>query len=235
MDPIHTSTSAPGGSGQGNGPPPSRWSRFLQRRRYLVDYRLQLSLVGHALVLQTLFMVLFVAGLLAPLVGDIGRQELGALSDASIVLLFLHERLWYLILGSLVLTALLVVRLSHRVAGPMVRVKRILAAIGDGVAPPRLVLRPRDYLQPEVALLNTAVERLAERGARTRGLQQQLLRVLAQAAEVCGDLDAAVQKPLQEAIAALRELQQLPTFESGRPAEPVPAPAATPALETVAR
>lgn len=213
--------------------------RFFGRRHFLVDRPFQLGLVGHVLLVQLLFLLVVTAGLFAPLLEQIVGQQSDQLSEASIALMFLHERFWLVITGGFGLTVLLVVRLSHKIAGPLVRFKRNLVELGTGAAPAPLQLRRGDYLRAEASLLNQTVSQLRAQGLQAQRSHARLLHNLAQLATAGSDLGITAQQRLQEAIAAAQELRQLLPFggdAAATPAVAAPAPHPEPAaLATAGR
>jgi len=200
--------------------------RICMRRRFFVDIPFQRSLVWRTVGLSCFLLAAVLFGLLLPVLRD--RQSAGAnravAADAATVFLHLHRNLWWIVPLCLVLPALVALHVSHRIAGPLVRVKRMLEQLGRGELPPPLETRRGDYLKPEVALLNNAVARIGERMDRLRAAHQDLCRALAGARD-CAGYDHG--RALARAAAALGA--ELEAF--GRGAAPgVPQPVQT-ALE----
>jgi hypothetical protein len=133
-----------------------------RRRILVVDRRFQLGLLIRAAILSLLTQAAVLIGLVVPLVLGLGSIESDQLSklDASIVLLHLHRNLWWILLICIALPVLGSLRMSHRIAGPMLRVKRHLRMIGQGRLPGPLHTRHGDYMQDEVDSLNATLVRL---------------------------------------------------------------------------
>lgn len=198
------------------------------RRRYLVDARLQLSIVWRTVALAVFLLLTVLIGLLLPIVHDFetpGDADLA--SDAATVFLHLHRNLWWIALVCIVLPALLALQSSHRVAGPLVRVKRMLVQLAQGRLPPPLRTRRADYLKPEVALLNDAVGHLGEQMQRMREshrhLQKKLVVVAANAAVQADDqarwqLQAA--SAAADALGAMLQQYQVDEAEAPVATEP---------------
>ena len=79
-------------------------------------------------------------------------------------------RLWpaaLLIFGCVVL---FVIRLSHRIAGPMYRIDAVLRALLEDRDPPVTKFRDDDYFQPTAALLGELSEKMraSRKGTPTR-------------------------------------------------------------------
>ncbi len=158
--------------------------RNFSRRRYIVDWKLQGSLIAHGLLYGGLVLVAIIGGIFLPLVwnlGDAGRPA--QFEEQSIVMLWMHERVWYVLAICAVIVVTSAIKFSHRIAGPLVRYKRNLRLLAAGKMPPPLRTRPGDYLQEEVACLNAAVAGVAVRVDAIRkaqaGIQGEILAVLA--------------------------------------------------------
>ena len=179
----------------------------LRRRRYLVDWKLQGSLVAHGLVYGVAVLAAIGFGIFAPLLWGLGDASAEAgFEEQSIVMIYLHERFWVIAGCSLAVVVIGAVRYSHRVAGPMVRYKRNLRLLADGRMPPPLRTRTADFLKEEVVALNRAVAGVGERVEAIRRAQLDVRRrvgafedavdeatpELRQLVEACERLDAAV-------------------------------------------
>lgn len=179
----------------------------LRRRRYIVDRKLQGSLVAHGVIYGVAVLAAVGLGIFAPLLWGLGdpRADQG-FEEQSLVMIYLHERFWLIAGGSLLVVVLGAVRFSHRVAGPMVRFKRNLRLIAAGELPPPLRTRRDDFLKDEVEALNRAVAGVDERVTAIRRAQLEVRRrlrafeeaqgepspQLRRAVEACEELDRAV-------------------------------------------
>ncbi|MCR9247443.1 MAG: hypothetical protein NXI31_20625 [bacterium] len=134
-----------------------------KRRRLLVDRQLQLSMVFHALVAVVLILVIAIAGSIAPLVWQLSDGRSQDHEAAAIVMLYLHERFWPLAFAGALIAGAFALHYSHRIAGPLVRVRRHLRQLGDGEISPQLRSRRRDFLKVEVECLNFAVAGVGQR------------------------------------------------------------------------
>lgn len=178
--------------------------RFL-RWRYVVDWKLQGSLILHGITYGGLVLLAVSVGMFSPLLWDLGAVDTaGGYEEQAIVMLYLHERFWLLAAMCLVIVVLGAVRFSHRVAGPMVRYKRNLKLLAEGQLPPPLRTRRADFLKEEVGCLNQAVAGVAERVDAIRRAQIGLRRKLAGCTEVMhGQPDE-----FQAVLAACEELDR---------------------------
>lgn len=180
------------------------------RRRYIVDWKLQGSLCMHGLVHGGLVLAAIVAGIFVPLLWDLGADVPAYETEQAIVMLYMHERLWLLALGCGVIVVLSAVKLSHRIAGPLVRYKRNLRLLADGKLPTPLRTRSGDYLKEEVACLNAAVAGIATRVEAIRQAQSvlrgEMAAVLARTSTAtAGQFDGliAASRHLEECVAAI--------------------------------
>lgn len=170
------------------------------RRRYVVDWGLQGSLLAHGLLYGALSLIALTVGMFVPLLWNLaGGRDPSTFEEQALVMIYMHERFW---LPALVCAALVVVssiRLSHRIAGPLVRYKRNLRLIAEGKLPEPLRTRPNDHLKEEVECLNAAVVGVARRVAAIRRAQSVLARELAAAVERLPAADRAALVAVQHA------------------------------------
>ena len=166
------------------------------RRRYIVDWKLQGCLFVHGMFYGGLVLLTVVIGIFAPLVWNLAELEHApTFEEQAIVMLYLHERFWWLVILCIAVVAFGAVRFSHRLAGPLVRYKRNLRLVAEGKLPRPLRSRTGDYLQEEVDCLNAAVAGVVERVDAVRHAQVGVRR------EVTALLDRSV--GASEELAAL--------------------------------
>jgi len=177
-----------------------------RRLRILVDWNLQASLCAHGVLYGSLVIVAVVCGIFAPLLWTLaGADADAALEDQAIVMLYMHDRFWFLAVLCLFITALGSLKFSHRIAGPLVRYKRNLRLLARGKLPAPLRTRRHDYLKEEVACLNEAVAGVAERIDAIRDAQVAVAREV-QAVVARTPRTAVAQ--LEPLLAASRQLEQ---------------------------
>ena len=154
-----------------------------RRTRILIStlqYRLLLvNLAYFGVIVLALVGLLLLPPLLrlrtAPLVAS--AENLAAANE----FLVLHARLWPALLIVLALLALHSVIVSHRIAGPLYRFRRVFEAVAAGDLSVRARLRKHDYLMPEADALNEMLEALA---ARVAGLEEEAQAVRAALADL---------------------------------------------------
>lgn len=138
--------------------------RRIVRWRLIVDWKLQGSLCAHSVLNGILVITSVSVGIFMPLLWSLGDAEQArGMEEQSVVMLYMHERFWWLALLCLAIVVGGAVKFSHRIAGPLVRFKRNLRLMADGKLPTPLRTRAGDFLQEEVACLNQAVAGLTAR------------------------------------------------------------------------
>ncbi len=128
------------------------------RRRFWVSTRLQRPFVIMALGHVALFAVITAATLFLPLMD----APAGGTTPKAWMLFYLNHRFWPAAAVGLVFVALHAAFVSHRVAGPLLRMRRALREAASGEEPRPVQLRDNDYLHPEAEALNDLLEVLRE-------------------------------------------------------------------------
>lgn len=176
------------------------------RWRYIVDWRLQGSLIAHGLLYGALVLVAVTIGIFAPLLWDLsGTRPAAGIEDQAIVMLYMHERFWFLAALCILIVVLGSIKFSHRIAGPLVRYKRNLRLLSQGRLPTPLRTRSSDYLKEEVVCLNDAVAGMKSRIDAIRDAQIAVAREI-QAVAARTPRQAAAQ--LEQLVAAGQELER---------------------------
>ena len=132
------------------------------RRQYLVDRRYQLGFVTR--LLGIIFVAAFVSSLVSmaimwnsmydPVMPD---QTMLATAASAVAMTLLIE-----VLLAVPIVFYLGIRSTHRVVGPLPRIKRALEAIGRGDFSQRLTLRSGDVLEDLVESINKMAEQLEQ-------------------------------------------------------------------------
>ncbi len=137
-------------------------SRFLRRRKFIVNQQVQYSLLFISLCYVLCFVIVLSASLFLPPILELSRVDpLSHRADeAAVKLLYLHSNFWPVALLSMFLIALHSIHTSHKIAGPLYRFHRIFESIGKGKLPKPALLRKGDYLQKEMEAVNQMVEAL---------------------------------------------------------------------------
>lgn len=165
----------------------SKWR--ICHRKVLVDtFQLRLVAVG---VLHFLFViVIFIGALFAPIVltlksGDISSPYVQAAAREFLVL---HTRLWVPLLGAFILLVLHNILVTHRVAGPLYRLRRYLKAVGEGDLSAPMKVRESDYLHKEAEVTSRMVESLREKIVCVEDELDRTKRACAELKSACADM-----------------------------------------------
>jgi len=182
------------------------------RRRILVQgFQAQwvITLVVWAGVLISVFAVILVG----PLAWTTAAGSAPAAMAAA--LLVLHERLWLPLLALFLSLIVLALRMTHGVAGPLYRFRKVFAELGRGNFTVRTAIRKHDYLQLESQTLGEMVAALAARIERAQRLVASLDDELSRLEQQGGTLDRTRVAVLQAHARTAREA--LDEFTTTRP------------------
>jgi methyl-accepting chemotaxis protein len=154
------------------------------------------------------FLALFVAAIFGPLLWPLFRPEASAEQvEAATQFLTLHRTLWPAVLVLFLGLAFVYVRVSHRVAGPLYRFKKVFGEVGAGRLTTRVRLRQKDYLKEEASALDEMIQSIR---ARVVDAQAHLDIAIREA-------DRAGIEPVSRAARAARQV--LEGFETGEPGD----------------
>lgn len=193
------------------------------RWRFVVDWQLQGNLVLNGLLYGSLTLVTVCGGILGPLLWALSDAESAtANADQALVMIYMHERLWFLVALCLLVMVLGTLRFSHRIAGPLVRYKRNLRLLAQGKLPPPLRTRKQDYMQEEVRCLNNAVAGLVSRIELIRQAQTAVLREVEAVVARTPRQSVSAYQPLRDACAELQS--RVASFEQADVDDERPAP-----------
>lgn len=133
------------------------------RRQYLVDRAYQIRFVTR--VFMVVLAVAVVSSLLSTLLiwFNMYQPDLNAQVPMISSLIAVAATLLIELLLAIPIVFFLGIRQSHRIVGPMNRLKRTLEAIGNGDFSQRIVLRQGDALEDLAKSINTMAETLDKR------------------------------------------------------------------------
>lgn len=207
--------------------------KMMLRRNYIVDRKVQYNLLLRTLGFVVFMLLIVSAGLYIPLLVELRRHagELDSSYETSIALMFMQERFWPVALFCLAFAAYGTVVISHRIVGPLVRVKRVMESVGQGVLPEKLQIRSKDYLKAEVDILNTMVARLAHQIDQIKSANHVLNDSLAACHDSASryghdELEATLTDVTQAAEALTREIEHFRRESDSAVQTPSTAPAA---------
>ncbi|WP_448991616.1 prepilin-type N-terminal cleavage/methylation domain-containing protein [Luteitalea sp.] len=98
-------------------------------------------------------LLLLVALLVGPAIHDLESMDERTRLDAATVLLSLHGRIWSAIIAVTAALAAVTLTLTHRVAGPLYRFRRVFEAVSQGHLWVHAGIRSTDYPKDESAAL----------------------------------------------------------------------------------
>lgn len=129
------------------------------RRWSNVVHPLQVRMLSQVIIYSLIIFVLLAIPVFRPLMQALDNPALSWQERAVVAndLLGLHARFWPWALGAslvVLIHCIHSVRLMHRVAGPLYRLKHVLLQIGNGNLCTRATFRQGDYLTPEADLVN---------------------------------------------------------------------------------
>lgn len=172
------------------------------RSRWIVDRGLQFNLVTRMVIFVLFVFCVLSAVLFAPLAREIGPTEDSASRESVATLLGMLGRVWPVVILCLGVAMVSAVFVSHRIAGPLVRVKRILRFVTEGHFPRRLETRPHDYFKEEVDVLNEMVAGVSSRVAEVAQASGEMRCIIARFEE---SLDGGTDHDLREAFSQIAE------------------------------
>jgi hypothetical protein len=133
---------------------------ILRRRTFVINRKLQYSILLTSLSYVVLLVVVVSTALFAPLVLQLSQPDRNPTetSDAALRILYLHETYWLPVLLTLLAITLHSVATSHKIAGPLYRFRRVCEAMAAGVVPRPATLRKGDHLNAELDAVNAMLD-----------------------------------------------------------------------------
>jgi len=145
--------------------------RASKRKRMIIDPSLQGALARKIALHWGAFFVLVLA------VGSFLQMMFAVSFEGFLPSLFkaLQQQLSVVLLMAILLPIFVrdTLKLGHQFAGPMFRIRRSLAALGEGVDVPPVKLRRGDFWQETAIHLNAVRERMASLELRKTELEQE--------------------------------------------------------------
>ena len=143
--------------------------RTYQRKQYLVDRGYQLRFVTRV------FMVVFTVAVVSSLIAtgllwvNMYRPELESQTTLVASFIAIATTLLVELLIAIPIVYILGIRQSHRVVGPINRLKQTIEAIGSGNFSQRITVRQGDVLEDLAKTINQMAERLQKRFPSSSG------------------------------------------------------------------
>jgi methyl-accepting chemotaxis protein len=132
-----------------------------KRRQYLVDKKLQTKYALLTILLLVIYTFLFAVILFTPSILGLSTGEtLAEQTEAARTLLNLHASVWPALGIVIVILAGISVFITHKIAGPVYRFKKVLTEVADGNLDISIKLRKRDDLQDLAEDMNGVIVEL---------------------------------------------------------------------------
>jgi methyl-accepting chemotaxis protein len=169
--------------------------RYFRRRKYLINLKLQATLLLVSLSYIAFFIVTLIAALFMPLLNQLhqANQPAWQISEASRQVLFLHGRLWPAFVPGLIAVAIHSISTSHRIAGPLYRFRHVFASIQNGTIPSSARLRKGDLLQSEAKAMNGMLESLRLRLISIHNAEASLSEAIKECSHIGGPCELVSQ------------------------------------------
>ena len=138
------------------------------RRRRMIVGRVQRRLLGAYVLHVALLVLVFHVAVFGPALFDLSTGDPDGLARDAIAsqLDAFQKHVWPSLALLLCVVALHAIAVTHRVAGPLIRIHRCLREVGEGDMSARVRIRRRDYLWLEAQVLNDMLDHLTERLGR---------------------------------------------------------------------
>ncbi|MGH7422290.1 MAG: hypothetical protein ACREJ1_01285, partial [Candidatus Methylomirabilales bacterium] len=136
-------------------------TRPYKRRRILIEsYQYRLLFIN--LLYFCIILLIFAAALFLPLILKLSSGSTSIIEQGELAgqFLALHARVWPAMFVIFVLLALHSILVSHRIAGPLYRFRKVFGAVASGDLSVRAKLRKGDYLGKESDSLNEMIDSL---------------------------------------------------------------------------
>ncbi|MDH4084071.1 MAG: hypothetical protein OEV99_10155 [Nitrospira sp.] len=148
--------------------PKPRVAHTCKRRLMSVVHPLQVRMLSQVIAYSLVIFILLAIPVFKPLVQALDNPALAWQERAVVAndLLSLHARFWPWALGASVVVLIHCIhslRLMHRIAGPLYRLKNVFPKIGEGNLSIRTTLREGDFLTPEADLVNQMTAQLQKK------------------------------------------------------------------------
>lgn len=110
-----------------------------------------------------LLLLLVAIALFAPPVARLLGEGTAVREEVATRFLMMHNVIWPVLIAFFLMAALVTLRLTHKVAGPLCRFRNVFADVTRGVLTMRVRTREGDYLTSEAALLDQMVVAIRNR------------------------------------------------------------------------
>jgi len=132
-----------------------------KRRNYFIEKKFQTKYIILTILMLLSYSFLFIIIIFAPYILTLHfNYPLAEKVDAARVLLLLHSTIWPWIGGVIVFFGVISVFVSHKIAGPLFRIKKSLIQVSQGDLSVVIKLRKWDDLKDLADQINVLIEEL---------------------------------------------------------------------------
>ena len=175
-----------------------------RRKKFLINKKLQYGLLAYNAAYFFVIMLSLAGTLFFPLYfqlsdPNLNYRELGEIADK---ILFLHSRIWIVLLVVLIFIALHSIIISHRIAGPLYRFRAIFRQIRDGDLSKPIRIRKGDFLMDEQAVIEEMMDMLRSRIGQIKGEHAAMGKAVR---EIVGEHGSELPRDLRRKIEALEK------------------------------
>jgi methyl-accepting chemotaxis protein len=126
-----------------------------RRRKFFIDKQLQTKVVLVTIIVLLVQTLVVVAAIFSPYMMILSSEALSPEKvNAARAFLLLHGRVWPAVFAIILLFGALSIFLSHRIVGPLYRIKKCISELADGNLNIVVTLRKHDELQDLADLVN---------------------------------------------------------------------------------
>jgi methyl-accepting chemotaxis protein len=135
-----------------------------KRKRLIVD-NLQYRLLIAGVIYFAVVVFIFACGIFVPVILQLEKDGVASYEAqvAAHQFLVLHERIWPPMILAFALLIVHSVLTSHKIAGPLYRIRGVLKSVGGGDLTQKIKLRKKDYLKKDADNVNAAIDSLREK------------------------------------------------------------------------
>jgi methyl-accepting chemotaxis protein len=182
------------------------------RKKYFIDKRLQTKFILFTIVLLLVYTLLFVVILFVPYVVPLSFDyPLDEQTEAARMVLSLHTSIWPALAIVMLILGVSSIFVSHKVAGPIYRLKRSLAEVAGGNINLTLKFRKRDELHDLADSVNLVIHELRSLVGSVKNDHEIVSRSIAEIEELIEKRqieDAVGRKLLEKLITNRNETAQ---------------------------
>ncbi|PLX79532.1 MAG: hypothetical protein C0616_10990 [Desulfuromonas sp.] len=130
------------------------------RKKFIIDWKFQAKYFLYSITLLLSYTVLFAAILFIPPILGLSGGDLPERTEAARAMLNLHQSVWPAIGLVILILSAISFFLTHKIAGPVYRIKKEIAKISAGDLGITIKLRKRDDLRDLAESLNQLVDEM---------------------------------------------------------------------------